>query len=245
MRIRLISDLHLELRKNILNIHDICKGITKDNVLVLAGDIGNPFSDSFTSFINDCSEASRYVLYVPGNHEYYGSTIEKTDKKIKDLLSNICNVHNLNDGPIEIDQYVFVGNTMFHKVSPGDQWPVINDYNMIHDYTTSDTNKIHDNAIKSVLNAISVRDISKKYVLVTHHLVNKQLIHDKHKYSPLNFAFCHDMPNIYGRFDLVLSGHTHMHKVLKTSSGRIIGVVNPLGYPNEETDFDPYFTIDI
>ena len=79
-RIRLLPDLHLELMlpskcKNI-NLEDLFSDSStewKEEILVLAGDIGDPFSPFYSKFIKLCSSSFGNIVLVAGNHEYYNS----------------------------------------------------------------------------------------------------------------------------------------------------------------------------
>ena len=77
--IRLISDVHLEYTNKIpcdifpekLSNH---KEKVKE-VLVLAGDIGDPFSTIYGEFLKLAKSKFDMVIVVPGNHEYYQSNV--------------------------------------------------------------------------------------------------------------------------------------------------------------------------
>lgn len=52
------------------------------------------------------------VIYVPGNHEYFGCEILSNNKKMKSLAKN-SNVHVLINDSVEIDGVLFVGATLW------------------------------------------------------------------------------------------------------------------------------------
>lgn len=69
MIIQIASDLHLNHQESDKVEEYI---VPKGDVLVLAGDIGNLHRyDQLFTFLQKVSELFQYVLYVPGNHEYY------------------------------------------------------------------------------------------------------------------------------------------------------------------------------
>ncbi|WP_462146382.1 metallophosphoesterase [Pseudoalteromonas gelatinilytica] len=51
------------------------------------------------------------VIYVPGNHEYYGSNIGSVNRKLKEQTQN-SNVHVLLNESINIDGVNFIGSTL-------------------------------------------------------------------------------------------------------------------------------------
>ena len=64
------SDLHIE---NFEDDVDPLKLITpKADVLILAGDIGSLYKyEQLFRFINNLVNHFKFILYIPGNHEYY------------------------------------------------------------------------------------------------------------------------------------------------------------------------------
>ncbi|MBL8934572.1 MAG: serine/threonine protein phosphatase, partial [Archangium sp.] len=90
MRLRIYSDLHLEFAP--FEPPD-CAGV---DVVILAGDIdvkgrGVGFAKRFA-----CP-----VVYVPGNHEYYGGAIPHLTDKLRAACEG-SNVHVLDDAVVEL-----------------------------------------------------------------------------------------------------------------------------------------------
>lgn len=80
-RIGYISDTHIETRNNKkAYINNLLSGENSFDVLVLAGDIGDPFcrGNYYHKFLEGCTRISDNVLLVAGNHEFYSSaTLQK------------------------------------------------------------------------------------------------------------------------------------------------------------------------
>lgn len=72
MKIKLLSDLHLELCS-----YSIVKG--DEDILVLAGDI-SPSTEKSIELISKylTNNPKNTVIYVLGNHDYYGRSIKET-----------------------------------------------------------------------------------------------------------------------------------------------------------------------
>ena len=87
MDIRIYSDLHQEFEeKAIFTIAHLPD--EKDQILILAGDIFRLKNIShYYDFFKDLSDRFHTVLYVFGNHEYYGYKMGKkyTKKAVKSL----------------------------------------------------------------------------------------------------------------------------------------------------------------
>src|SRR5439155_7258727 len=97
-----VSDLHLEFYKklkqllNYINFNDWPDA----DILILAGDIMNIKSDDrslkkrFTKLIKLFKEKYKNVIYVAGNHEYYGCkkaiiSINDADKLLKEMCQQL------------------------------------------------------------------------------------------------------------------------------------------------------------
>ena len=94
MKIAVCSDIHNEF--------DIWKPKNPDkaDVLILAGDIivNQMLSDkSCINFFNQCAKKFKHVIYVMGNHEYYGADFLTALDLIKNKLSHLSNLYILNN----------------------------------------------------------------------------------------------------------------------------------------------------
>ena len=83
MRICYISDLHLEFRDGIFDINN------EADILILSGDIGNPYEDIYMNFLIKVSNNFDKIILITGNHEYYchNKSILETNEKIKNIIT--------------------------------------------------------------------------------------------------------------------------------------------------------------
>ena len=112
--IRVISDIHLEFYSTEINYYDIITPNIYD-ILVLAGDIGNPFEYIYKNFLVWCRQNFLKVCIIAGNHEYYGNTIEDTNRKIEE----ICNSNSiifLNNSVFIHKNIAFIGTTLWSYI---------------------------------------------------------------------------------------------------------------------------------
>ena len=81
------SDLHLEkgLQNRFIK--------PKAPVLILAGDIGDPFDINYQKFIPETSYYFDKVLIISGNHEYDNFHVSKYDD-IEMRIKNVCSIKN-------------------------------------------------------------------------------------------------------------------------------------------------------
>ena len=75
MRIQVVSDLHLEF-------HNLLPPIVEGtDVLVCAGDRA-PIGAGAVRYVAEAWAAARHILYVRGNHEFYGADIDRARKQL-------------------------------------------------------------------------------------------------------------------------------------------------------------------
>ncbi|KAH3743240.1 Ser/Thr phosphatase family superfamily protein [Pelomyxa schiedti] len=81
--IQVLSDLHLEFEG-----HDRFTFAPAAPYLVLAGDIGDPFEDSYVNFLHAQSRQFTHVFVVAGNHEFYGHKHTECENVIQALCDS-------------------------------------------------------------------------------------------------------------------------------------------------------------
>lgn len=79
MKIQVVSDLHLEFHNP---IPPLVEGV---DVAVCAGDVGPVETGAVFYLAREWAEAKQ-MLYVPGNHEYYGTDIDTA----REMLAKQC-----------------------------------------------------------------------------------------------------------------------------------------------------------
>ena len=94
MKVQILSDIHLEYYKTYPGLTHFIE--PEAPVLVLCGDICYYKHHHFIPFFREASVGFEYVIFVPGNHEYYMksyvdlnfNTFELADIEMRDNLSN-------------------------------------------------------------------------------------------------------------------------------------------------------------
>lgn len=105
MKIHLLSDLHLEFCEITEDLSSI-----ESDVVVLAGDISTGAKGiAWAAMIWQ----DRPVLYVPGNHEYYGRRYSQHRRTMREVADQYDNIHLLDRGVVVIDETMFVGATLW------------------------------------------------------------------------------------------------------------------------------------
>ena len=133
MRLDVISDIHLEFFGD-QGADFVASWIPTAPVLVLAGDVGDArwWREGLRHLQTLC-EHYEQVLFVAGNHDYYGTYLEDTDARLRRVEEQIENFRWLEQEKIEIDGVKFAGCTLWFKEDPAGQiyekW--MNDFNLI------------------------------------------------------------------------------------------------------------------
>lgn len=238
MLVRYISDIHLEHWKDPSLLREkIIPGSC--DVLILAGDIGNPRKPHFMEFFDWISANFKKTFYVMGNHEYYSETakMEETEKSIELVLKFIPNVTLLNRGVEVYEGYQFIGTTMWSLVK--DHRYKINDIISIPDLDIPRYNEIHL-AEREFLKGELEKDLppggEKGRIIITHHLPTEKLISPEYKGSPYNQWFAANLDDLFEKGNIKAWFYGHTHTPLPPEGVEIDGVTfycNPLGYPHE------------
>ena len=252
MKLRYISDLHLEfIKPKELNVFldKIPIGV-KNEICILAGDIGNPYSSNYKDFMNYINNNFNKTFVIPGNHEYYKNDIKNlneyfNESLLKDLYPNITFFNNSYE---YYNGYKFIGSTLWTHIYNYNPLVSINDFYQINHFDYKDYNKLHLESIEFLENSI---DFDKNNnIIITHHgpsfkLLNKE--YDIEKYKKYQQYFYSDMDDFILKFknNITCWFYGHTHKPLDFYIENIPFLCNPIGYPNENKiiDFNKSFTI--
>jgi predicted phosphodiesterase len=253
MKLNVLSDLHLGQSGLALPANDA-------DVVILAGDIARP-----TEAVAWASRLGKPVLYVPGNHEFYGHSVGGALA----LLRRLCQgtgVQLLDDRETVLAGVRFLGSTLWTdfllfgngeararaaREATGrmrDFSRIFLDEAMEHPLTP-----MHSAALFQQHAAWLASRLSQPHdgstVVITHHAPSRRSIHPRFEGSLLNACFVSDLDQLIdgSRVQLWIHGHTHDSFDYRLNGTRI--VCNPRGYArdgvNENADFDPDFMVDM
>lgn len=244
-----ISDIHTETFYNYTELNKCIREIEKkkiSTILVLAGDIGNIKSSFYFYFLTCMAKLYDHVLLISGNHDIYDFDIiqgykelKKMCNKINDIVDN--NLYFLNRDVVHIDDFIFVGCTLWTNVSDIEHYNVyhkMNDYCRIKNFNVHQQNRLHSIDRKWLLNTVPYISGKQEYcdktiIVVTHHAPSVKLIPQKYIKSKINSAFvCSDIPeSLFKHIDYWVYGHIHIPQ--KHYIHQCTFISNPLGYENE------------
>ena len=242
MRLAIASDLHLEFGGVALT------NTGAADVLVLAGDICVVRQLPLAWFFDVC-ESFRKVLYVPGNHEYYGSDIDLMLNRLRFDLSCFSNLHILANETVEIGEVTFAGSTLWTSIdnsNPLAMWDVrqgMSDFSQIHEGTM--VGKIHNHPpyitpqrwCKEHEKAVQFLQEQKADVVITHFSPSYQSCSEEYLGSRLNPGFHTELQDLIINLSpfLWIHGHTHDRFDYMVEKTRVI--CNPRGYPEENSNW--------
>lgn len=253
MKIRLQSDLHHEFFPPGKWGYST-ENSQMDTVLVLAGDIDCNMAD-LSSFVATVAPFFRAVIFVPGNHEYYHSSIQSVQLALDEIKSFHGNFHWLNDENVHIDDTVFIGSTMWTDFRKEDSLIMemargrMNDYNYIYNegvvLTPQDVLGFHNKSRAYLIEQLKhFKDKDEKIVIINHHSPSYQCQHADYRHSgDMNYCYYNNFDQLMLDYepDLWLYGHTHASTWIEI--GKTIVASNPHGYfqhsenPNWKHDF--------
>ncbi len=232
MKIQVISDVHTEFQADSGREFIAQLDPERIDVLVVAGDLCDHWNIWKT--LTWLSEAYSQVVYVLGNHESYGSSIQRSRSQAAAVSKSVENLHFLDNSTCEIDGQRFVGTSMWFRDAPDNVFYEgrMNDFRKIRNLRNS-VYVENGRAVEFLNHTVKTDDI-----VVTHHLPSDACVSSRFSGSDLNRFFVCLMDNLI--FDakpkLWIHGHTHDSKDFMHGETRI--VCNPFGYAGVELNLE-------
>ena len=244
MKLHILSDLHTEFA-------DFVPPDTDAETIILAGDIGVG--------VEGTRWAARHfpvrpVIYVPGNHEFYGHDIDMTAELESAAPENIT---VLSDDVLVLDGVRFLGSTLW------------TDFKL---YGETEAGSARERASRSMNDFVGIRQgghisaggfgrasrgkpdmaceptragVRWSTVVITHHLPALKFIATGYANDSLNPAFASRLEDAIERYQPTLWIHGHTHEPCDYELFRTRVVCNPRGYPGEygRGGFTPDLTV--
>lgn len=254
MKLHVLSDLHLS--RGGLDLPD-----TDADAVVLAGDVARP-----EAAIAWARRIPKPVLYLAGNHEFYGGTLAGTVAQLKQHAQG-SHVRVLDDSAVELNGVRFLGSTLwtdFRLFGDGDarDHAVTEALRFMRDFQ-----RIHlDDQRQQLFSPLDAANRFRRHaawldhaldqpfagptVVITHHAPSARSVEARFADSPLSACFASNADHLLGGGRAVLWIHGHMHHSVDYRAGATRVVCNPRGYADaegvpENPRFDPGFTVEV
>lgn len=252
MKLHILSDVHNEF-----SVFEAPE--TDADVVILAGDI-----DVGTRAMSWAKQFKKPVIYLLGNHEFYGHTYEEVIEETKRQTEG-TSIHFLDNQELILEGVRFLGATLWTDFQVfGESRSVLammtaqqlmNDYKHIRigseqrRLTPDDTRALHEKAV-SFLKAKLAEPFEGKTVVITHHAPSLESVAERFKQDILTCAFASDLTALMGpNVALWVHGHVHNSSDYVCHGTRV--VCNPRGYQHhneaasENRSFNPALVVEV
>lgn len=249
MKLHILSDLHLEFTTFV-------PPPTDADVVVLAGDIAKG-TDGLYWAAKHFERQS--VIYVPGNHEYYGAEFYTMLSELRHVAHELGIFLLDNDDVVLDDEHGnlvrFLGGTLwtdFNLFGPERRVLCLNAASMgLNDFwritdgglalLPEQTARWHERHVQWLSDRLR-QPFPGKTVVVTHHLPSARSVAQRYKTEILSACFASELDHLFGPMALWIHGHTHDSFDYQVGGTRVI--CNPRGYTSgyavpENPNFDP------
>ena len=260
MKIQIVSDLHLE------------KGGTPPalapgaDMLICAGDLGEARYPWLLAKAAKAWRGARHILYVPGNHEYYGGLDLEESRQLLAWQCSTNGVTLLDPGAVTIAGVRFIGATLWtdfrlegiaqETAAHANAARRMEDFKGeirsgggTRNFTTHESAERHRAERAFIERALeSARETATTTVVITHHAPTPRSVAARFRDDPCNGGFASDLERVIERYQPPLWIHGHMHDAVDTMLGDTRVLCNPAGYDAaraEHRGFDPQLCVDI
>jgi predicted phosphodiesterase len=236
MRIQLASDLHLEHLASRFPGETLIRPAHQADMLVLAGDVAQ--ASNAVQLFQDWPVP---VLYVLGNHEFYGDCVETVREELERATAG-TSVRVLERDVVDFGGVRFLGCTLwtdYRLRSNRTQRHLmehaalrLNDHRLVQIrpgelFTPEHALNDHESSRAWLAQQLSEPYAGKK-VVITHHAPHALSVHPRYAGDHLNAAFASELPELLQLADVWLHGHVHDSFDYSVQGCRV--VANPRGY---------------
>lgn len=233
MNIQIVSDVHLEFGP---------LEVRADNadVFIAAGDI-----DIGLEGLQWLNRIPCPVIYVAGNHEYWGHDIDELNRALAQETRDSA-IHFLERQTVTIDNTRFVGCTLWTDFRGCDALIMDELFFMMNDFRyITQANRALRPADLIAVNRSSrewleqelSRPFDGKTVVVTHHApLMRSWFYGKR--DIIQYAYCNDLNGLMDKHDIDLWVHGHVHEAFDYVAHGARVVCNPRGYFQHREVYD-------
>lgn len=260
MKIRILSDLHLEFASITLEDAD-------EDLIILAGDIG--INTAGIAFANKLAAGlDKPVLIIAGNHEFYHDPFRRLYSSVaphswESTLDNIRKIAGhtdkvekgaatfLENTVVEYQGVRFIGATMWTDMKLFGDDPLVpflvsrsmNDYRVIWSEETGEVLSAHQTMARHkesrdfIVKALDT-EFAGPTVVITHHTPSARSVPPKYTMDKISAGYSSKMEPLIEEFAPALWCHGHTHNSYDYMIGKTRIICNPRGYDEIDPNFD-------
>lgn len=246
MRLRILSDLHLEHFDGDRELPEI-----EADAVILAGDIHLGLKGLEWAARRF---ADQPVIYVPGNHEFYKHRMGALRREMATRAEEL-GIHLLDNASLELGGVRFLGTTLWTDFALYDERPdpqdiptetlsaalrQMPDFAVIEEpegevFSPERSVELHREN-RAWLETELARPFGGATVVVSHHAPLAECIPAHYQGDPLSPAFASRLEALMEGVALWVHGHVHDPVMLTVGDTRVVAV--PGGYPGERPEDD-------
>ena len=248
MKLHIISDLHSEFE-------DFEYVKTGSDLVVLAGDTNLKTKGALWALdtIKD-----KPVVYILGNHEYYGAAYPKLVHSLKELCEG-TNIHVLENDSFTYQGVNIIGCTLWTdfelfgdpRIYGYECQQIMTDYRKIRlspkysKLRSIDVAAIHKRSL-SWLESELQKSAGSKAVVISHHAPSPASLPLERASETSSAAYASQLEYIMEKYSPSLWVHGHIHISSDYKVGLCRVVCNPRGYPDERNpNFKPDLVVEV
>jgi Icc-related predicted phosphoesterase len=263
IRAWILSDMHIDVGNDPCLAFRLPEVRPECDLVIIAGDIRENAVGAVRWIAS--SAFGKPVVFVPGNHEFYGRARDTEVEKAWNEARKHDGIHVLQDDVLRLtvrgeDLAVFgatlwtdyrIGGDAFQSLAMRTAQDGMNDHEHIRfaadgyrRWLPQDCLREHNETVRQLTRFLNDCDASgAARVVVTHHGPSQRSISAKFTGSSLNAAYVSNLDHLVERTSLWVHGHVHTSFDYKIGAGRV--VCNPHGYGGENPNFDPALVVEI
>lgn len=254
LKIQIMSDLHVEF----VGTSGFPPIAIDVEVVVIAGDTCEGLQTAVRRM--RAAYPTTAIITVAGNHEFYGRDIREELRQAREVAREL-GVHLLENDALILGRLRIIGMTLWtdyelfgiasmpHAMQIARE--TLRDHRRIswqrkpwRRFRPYEARNLHLGS-REYLETELAKSHDGPTMIVTHHAPTGSAIAAELRNNTIAAAYASDLHPVIDRYqpDIWIWGHTHRARNAVRGCTRLIS--NPCGYPDEETGFDPSFTIEV
>ena len=248
-----LTDLHLEYHLDLRDFSAVVPTKIAD-VVILTGDIaGGVYAKEFIDYLLSLGYT---VIYILGNHEFYGHDVDTLIQQWRHIANKTENLYFLEKDSVVINNVEFIGSCLWTSLETRSKEEMVDyflklkikkneDFFQTKNWSVDKMKDYHYDALASIKSLVASSQAKYKVVL-SHYLPSYQSVHEAYINSPINSFFATELGYYIADSDINFwfHGHTHCsfdYFIDNQNKNGCNVVCNPYGY-NDINMVNPEFS---